>query len=138
MRKVLRNSIRTPDGTVLHSRYRHDFQIHTDKNGEVYMTDGGNDMYFRRSVNTIPYEDLTVYDDGKHETRRAVMEWGKNYDKEGNRLPETQYVLIKDLDIDHIYAILQTQIGISPLYRSVLEDEIISREKEILESYGLS
>ena len=32
--------------------------------------------------------------------------WGQNYDKEGERLPETKYRLIKDLDTDHIKAIL--------------------------------
>lgn len=33
--------------------------------------------------------------------------WGVNYDKEGNRLPETQYKLLKDLDIEHIKNIIK-------------------------------
>ena len=32
MRKLIKNSIRTPDGTVLTSRHRHDFKSHKDKN----------------------------------------------------------------------------------------------------------
>ncbi len=37
---------------------------------------------------------------------REFMFWGKNYDKDMNKLPETQYVLIKDMDTDHIKNIL--------------------------------
>ena len=33
--------------------------------------------------------------------------WGSNYDKEGNLLPKTRYKLLKDLDTDHIQAILE-------------------------------
>ena len=32
--------------------------------------------------------------------------WGQNYDEKGERLPETRYRLIKELDTDHIKAIL--------------------------------
>lgn len=42
-RKVLVSRIRTPDGTVLESRYTHDFVQHTDANGELYFLDGGPD-----------------------------------------------------------------------------------------------
>lgn len=32
--------------------------------------------------------------------------WGQNYDEKRKRLPETRYILIKELDTDHIKAIL--------------------------------
>ena len=50
MRKLIKNSIRTPDGTVLTSRNIHDYRYHKDKNQELYFTDGGL-SYIRRSVN---------------------------------------------------------------------------------------
>lgn len=37
---------------------------------------------------------------------REIFYWGTNYDKEMNLLPKTVYKLIKDLDTDHIKAIL--------------------------------
>jgi hypothetical protein len=33
--------------------------------------------------------------------------WGINYDKDGNRLPETQFKLLKDLDLNHIKNIIK-------------------------------
>lgn len=68
-RKIILNRIRTPDGTVLTSHHRHDYVSHTDANGEEYITDGGTD-YLHRSVNVIPAEDLTVYEDAPYETIR--------------------------------------------------------------------
>jgi len=128
-RKILYNGILTPDGTILHSIHRHDFKTHTDKNGEQYMVDGGGD-YIRRSVNTIPYTDLTILDDGLHETRRRLVMWGQNYDKDMNRLPETIFRPIKELDIDHLYNILITQKQLPKFYFDIISDEIIHKENE--------
>jgi hypothetical protein len=91
------------------------------------MVDGGNE-YIRRSVNKEPYTDLTILDDGLHETRRRLVMWGQNYDKDMNRLPETVFRPVKELDTDHIYKILE--LPLSKLYKDVFEDEIIFRENE--------
>lgn len=99
------NKIQTPDGTILTSHHRHDYVTYTDKNGEEYMVDGGHD-YLRRNVNKEKYTDLSVKDDGTFESRRN-LEWGKNYDKEGNRLPKPIWIPIKDLTTDHIKAIIE-------------------------------
>ena len=52
---IIRNSIKTPDGTEIVSKSRHDFVEHTDKNGKTYAVDGGT-AYLRR---TGDYEDCT-------------------------------------------------------------------------------
>ena len=69
MKKLVLNRIRTPDQTVLTSRHRHDYQYHKDKNGEIYMNDGGVE-YIRRSINIEPYEDLSLYSDDPFEILR--------------------------------------------------------------------
>jgi hypothetical protein len=68
--RIIVNQIRTPDGTVLRSMHRHDYVEYTDKNGLVYMVDGGTD-YLRRNVHTdAPYEELTIYDNAPFEIIR--------------------------------------------------------------------
>jgi hypothetical protein len=51
------NSIITPDGTVLESRHKHDFNSYKDKNGLTFSVDGGN-AYLRRLVGFIPSYDV--------------------------------------------------------------------------------
>lgn len=56
--------------------------------------------------------------------------WGQNYDKKGERLPETRYRLIKELDTDHIKTILNeghTEEGSE--YRKALTKELEKRCK---------
>jgi hypothetical protein len=48
--QIILNQIRTPDGTILKSMHVHDYVTHVDKNGHVYMVDGGSE-YLRRNVN---------------------------------------------------------------------------------------
>lgn len=127
-RRVLKNSIQTPDDTVLISRHRHDYVSHVDKNSEMYAVDGGTE-YLRRVYDKHDFKELSVYDDGTHETRRNNLFWGRNYDKDMNKLPETEYILIKDLDTDHIKAILDAQFQISDFYKEVFEEELKQREQ---------
>lgn len=105
IKRILRNAIQTPDGTVLESKHRHDYVTHIDKNGQWYMVDGGGE-YLRRGYDVQDFVALSVYDDGTHETRRNNLRWGKSYDKDMNSLPKTIYPLISEMDTDHIEAIL--------------------------------
>lgn len=69
-RQILVNQIRTPDGTILVSRHRHDYVTYLDKNCYDYMVDGGLD-YLRRNVcKEFPYEELSIYDDAPFELIR--------------------------------------------------------------------
>lgn len=102
MEIILRNAIRTPDGTVLESKSRHDYRTYTDKNGETYMVDGGHD-YLRRSVNNEPAESLDEYLTDDHENNRLWFRW-TSYGKNGDGPAKTQ--ALKDMDTDHIRAIV--------------------------------
>lgn len=51
-----------------------------------------------------------------------IFFWGVNYDEEGERLPETDYRLLRDLSTDHIEAILKWV----DVRNQILPDEYLS------------
>jgi hypothetical protein len=123
--RILLNRIKTPDGTILTSYNRHNYVEYKDTlTKEVLMVDGGTD-YLRRNVGT--YEELSVYDDGSHITRRSAVHWGTR-GKDGRQ--PLVYKPLKDLDSDHIEAILKTQHQISDFYREVFMEELKYRFDE--------
>jgi hypothetical protein len=123
--RILLNRIKTPDGTILTSYNRHNYVEYKDTlTKEVLMVDGGTD-YLRRNVGT--YEELSVYDDGSHITRRSAVHWGTR-GKDGKQ--PLVYKPIKDIDSDHIEAILKTQHQISDFYREVFMEELKYRFDE--------
>jgi len=122
--QIIANQIQTPDGTILRSHHRHDYVSYTDKNGEEYMVDGGTD-YLRRSVNKEHPKDMTVYFSDPHSVVREAFMWG-TYGKGGNQPFVRKY--LKDLDTDHIEAILETQHHISDWTRAVFENELEHRK----------
>ena len=101
---LIYNAIRTPDGTLLVSRTRHDYKEHVDANGKLYIVDGGLD-YCRRSANGDEV-DLTMTDEQPHSIQREVLEWG-TYGKDGKQ-PLT-YIPISRMETEHIEAVLKTQ-----------------------------
>lgn len=123
--KIIRNRIRTPDGTVLESRHRHDYVSYTDANGETYMVDGGT-SYLRRSINNEPYEDLTVTLADAHDVVRENLLWG-SYGKDGDQ--PLKLVCLADMDTDHIQACLDNVANIVPSFRTAMETELKYREK---------
>jgi hypothetical protein len=126
---ILKNAIQTPDGTILQSYHIHDFKSHIDTvTNHVYSVDGGT-QYLRRG-GPPGYKELFVHDDGNHETRRNNLHWGKNYDKNNNRLPETEWVLIKDLDTDHIKAILELYAERESIFMDIMRDELNYRKNK--------
>ena len=77
-RVIILNQIKTPDGTIIMSLHRHDFVQHKDKNGLVYMVDGGTD-YLRRTVHhDAPYTEMTIYEDSPfHVIRQLYCRGGR-------------------------------------------------------------
>lgn len=121
-RQLIYSAWRTPDGTILHSRRRHDYQEHFDAiSKEWYILDGGTD-YQRCSINTVPAEDLTLYSDDPHDKIREVFIW-KSYGKNFSQ-PEGVYTLLKDLEDDHLAAILETQTHLPECILEMFENEI--------------
>jgi hypothetical protein len=128
--RIISNRIRTPDGTILESRHRHDYVTYVDKNGKEYMVDGGLE-YLRRNVHDdAPYEELSVYDDAPYALIREAFKWGTR--GKGGKQPLT-FVPLKDLTSEHIEAILETQTHISERIRKLFIDELTFRgiEKHI-------
>lgn len=65
MKKLIRNAIKTPDGTVLESTHTHDFKSHIDKNGNYYAIDGGL-SYLKRIATREDYEELSKWDEDEN------------------------------------------------------------------------
>ena len=124
MRKLMLNRIRTPDQTILESRNVHDYKSHLDKNGEIYMNDGGVE-YIRRSVNIEPYEDLSLYSDDPFEILRENITWG-TYGKNGNE--PLHYKSVSNMSTNHIKAIL-SQYRLADYLKEVFEKEIFFRSE---------
>lgn len=81
-RRLLCSRIKTPDGTILESKYTHDFVQHVDAtNGDTYILDGGTD-YQRTSLNTIPAEDCSIYSDMPFDVIRQHLKRG-TFDEKG-------------------------------------------------------
>jgi len=121
MSTLVFNAIRTPDGTVLESRHRHDYVTYRDKNGKEYMVDGGLE-YTRRNVHAdAPYEELSVYTTDGHDNVREVVKWG-TYGKDGNQ-PLT-HILLKDMSTEHIEACLENVPSMHPAYKESFKEEL--------------
>lgn len=122
--RLLKNGMRTPDGTEIFSRSVHDYVTHEDANGEHYMVDGGNE-YLRRSAGYKEEPvDLSVYVDEDHEINREYMTWG-TYGKNGDQ-PLTLKKLC-NMSTNHIEAILDTQRNIPVWKLELFELELAYR-----------
>lgn len=126
MDQLVRNSIMTPDGTVLVSYHRHDYVSHLDKNGETYFIDGGN-SYQRSSVNHIPFKSLNVFVTDDFTLVRAAFHWGTR-GINGNK--PLKQVRLMDMTTEHIEAIMLTQTHIDNTYvNQIFEKELTYRNK---------
>lgn len=72
-RILLLSRIKTPDGTILCSKYRHHYVSYVDKNGETYFLDGGRD-YMKTSLNKEPATCVSLYSNSPFEELRKYVE----------------------------------------------------------------
>ena len=129
-RILVANRIRTPDGTILQSMHRRDYVCHTDANGGVYCVDGGI-AYTKRNFTQYDYTDANVYLDDPYEEVRSAFHWGSFRNED--RLVHS-YVPLKDLEREHILAILQTQTHITKWMRVMFKYELKYRRALLNES----
>lgn len=111
--KILANRWRHPDGTILQSFHRHDF---VEYNG--CFVDGGLSGYVRISGHL---EDCCVYDDSPFEDIRNYFHWG-TYGKDGEQ--PRKFVALKDLELEQIQAIIETQKQIPDCILDVFTKEM--------------
>lgn len=112
-KQLVANKWQAPDGTILWSKHRHDFVSHVDTtNGKFYAIDGGND-YYRCLGDFNDLKDLCVYTTDSHEVIRNNFLW-KTYGKDGKQ--PGKYIALKDMQTEHIQAILETQWHIKGTY----------------------
>ena len=123
---IVYNAIRTPDGTILESRHRHDYQNYKDENGYEYMVDGGT-AYLRRgwTPNAPDYEELSLSLDDPHEQIREVVRWG-TYGRDGKQ-PLT-YIAIKDMSEDHLQACIDNVPNMRSSFRTIMVNELKYRK----------
>lgn len=115
---IVYNAIQTPDGTILESRYRHQYIEYVDANGKLYMVDGGLD-YLRRSSHSDQIE-LSMTDREPFEKVREVFTWGTYGQYEDQPL---RFIVLKDLNSEHIEMILKLKY-LSDDRRRLFEKEL--------------
>jgi len=122
---LIANRWQTPDGTVLHSKHRHDYVVHFDTvlEREVFL-DGGLD-YTRISFGDC-LKDVSVYSTDPHEVKREVFCWGTR-GKDGKQ-PVT-FIYLKDMETDHIKAVLSTQHHVPSHIVKMFKDELKYRKQ---------
>ncbi len=123
--RIIYNALKTPDGTIIESRHRHDYVTHTDKNGKEYMIDGGLD-YVRSSAHA-DQEYLTVSMDDGHDKVREALTWG-TFGKNGDE--PYRKVKLREMSNAHIQACLDTQPRMYQQFRTAMENELAYRKEQ--------
>lgn len=100
--QVLAYVLITPDGTELVSKSVHDYIEYTDKNGKTYMTDGGRD--YHHYIKHGDEKTKCITENSDFEEIRKYTFWGSR-GKDGKS--PLVFKPVKDLDTDHIEAILE-------------------------------
>lgn len=114
--KVVANRVMTPDGTILWSRYTHDYvQYHDKVSDEDYMLDGGTE-YRRTFVNKVPAKNMTITSQDPWGVQREFRLRG-TFDKAGCRV----WVPLSKLSNGHIKALVDMMCNTNSIYHQELE-----------------
>lgn len=127
-KRIIKNSIITPDGTEIVSRHRHDCVFHEDENGGTYFVDGGL-SYLRRGcpADKPCYKSSSVYlEDVSMEEAAKIAVWG-SYGKKGDE--PLRFTPICEMESSHIEAVLDECNPASQL-REIMEWELKRRSYE--------
>lgn len=116
---LIRNALRTPDGTIIESKSRHDYVTHKDANGKTYMIDGGL-AYVRCSANGDE-EMMAVTLADPHEEVREACSWG-TYGINGDQ--PLSYKKLCDMSDAHINAVLENVPSINPAIKTAMQNEL--------------
>lgn len=128
MSKIIFNAIRCPDGTVLESKSRWDYQSHTQADGRTYAVDGGND-YQRIAAPDHDYKNLAVTTEDDHSLIREAFTWKSVLDADGNPLNAPVVRKLKDISDDHLRALVDyTVTGYPNWVNRVIVSELNWRE----------
>ncbi len=125
--RIIQNMIRTPDGTVLVSGSIHDFKVHKDDNGKEYMVDCVRSYLKRAFVKDDPYDELSLFEGDPHDKIRSNFTWGT---RGINGDEPLDFILLKDLDYDHIKAIIETQKHLPEYMVDIFKAELERRNEE--------
>ncbi len=126
--RLVVNRWMAPDGTILHSKHRHDFITYYDAEGRYYMLDGGIEGYTRVSGDLVS---LCLYEDDEHSEIRKYFVW-RTYGRYGDEPPK--WVVLKDMTTEHLENILGTQYHIS----GTVVEVVFRNELKYREDNGLS
>jgi len=101
---ILFNAVKTPDGTIISSRHRHDYVAYEDKKtGKMYGVDGGCD-YLRRIGDISDCEELSITDKTPFSEIREKFHWG-SYGVNGDE--PLKMNRLSELTNSHIEAIIK-------------------------------
>jgi hypothetical protein len=120
MGNLIYNAIKTPDGTILVSRTRHDYKDYVDVNGETYMVDGGT-YYLRRNINKESAEELSMYDTEPQAAAGVAITWG-TYGKGGDQ--PLEWKSLRDMSLDHITACISNVPAMSSKMKDCMLREL--------------
>lgn len=128
MGRLLKNSIQTPDGTILVSYVTGKQEVHSDLNGHVYTLSGGTDyQHIDVSEGGPDPLDISVYDDGTHELRREHLCWADF----GFGQQEPKMIPVKNMKTSFINGLIEKaalgKLSISDFLMDVLVTELTQR-----------
>jgi hypothetical protein len=124
MSQLIYSALKTPDGTILQSRFRHDYVSYQDKNGKNYFLDGGT-SYIRSSMNGDE-EFISHYADEPHEIIRELPLWGSR-GKDGKS--ELKFLKPSEMEDSHLDALLDYVSQGGYMYK-IFENEILYRDSQ--------